>query len=55
MLKFGVASFISLIIATFWTGFSLLLHLPMLCSGLVAVFTFILSFIGLSAMMNSEN
>jgi hypothetical protein len=55
MLKFSVASFMSLAIATFWTGMSLLLHLPMLCSGAVAVFTFILSFVGLSACMNSEN
>jgi hypothetical protein len=55
MVKFGIASFISLAIATFWTGMSLLLHLPILCSGAVAVFTFILSFFGLSACMNSEN
>jgi hypothetical protein len=55
MVKFGVASFISLTIATFWTGMSLLFHLPMLCSGCVAVFSFILSFVGLSALMNSEN
>lgn len=54
-MKFYVASFISLIIATFWTGMSLLLHLPILCSGLVAIFSFILSFVGLSACMASEN
>jgi len=55
MPKLSIVLLISAGTATFWSLMSLLFHFSGICTGIVAVITFIGAFAGLSVCMVSEN
>jgi len=55
MTKFSVALLISAGTSAFWGLLSLLLHLPGICTGMVAIISFIGVFVGISVCMVAKN
>jgi hypothetical protein len=55
MYKLSIVLLISAGTATFWSLLSLLFHLSGVCTGVVAVISFIGAFVGISVCMVAEN